>query len=162
MACTFAHDEIAIREHPGQSGVMVSNGLERSAHIVEKPLDLFLPGATPHLGKYTCASGANNSRIGSPLEVTPPLSRLFKYSSATCLRSSPVIRDSHPGRRTEILETRSIERTSRSGYLSNRFRAREVPARNSASLGRSVERWTGIRPVPRIHLRLSAGCRNWP
>ena len=25
-----------------------------------------------------------------------------------------------------------------------------------------VERWTGIRPAPRIHLRISAGCRNWP
>jgi hypothetical protein len=50
-----------------------------------------LPLAKPHLGKYTCASSANRSRIEPPLEVVPPLSNAFRYSIATDLRCSSVI-----------------------------------------------------------------------
>ncbi|HEY6511938.1 MAG TPA: hypothetical protein VI032_08170 [Burkholderiaceae bacterium] len=49
------------------------------------------PVATPHFGKYTCASVANSSRIEPPLEVTPPLSNAFRYSIATDLRCSSVM-----------------------------------------------------------------------
>src|SRR6267142_391083 len=50
-----------------------------------------LPVARPHLGKQTCASSANSSRIDPPLDVTPPVSSAFRYSSATDLRCSSVM-----------------------------------------------------------------------
>src|SRR5688572_3919152 len=50
-----------------------------------------LPVASPHLGKNTCASSANRSRMLPPDEVTPLLSNAFRYSSATDLRCSSVI-----------------------------------------------------------------------
>src|SRR5436309_1656006 len=50
-----------------------------------------LPVARPHLGKNTCASSANKSRMLPPLDVLPPLSNAFRYSSATDLRCSSVI-----------------------------------------------------------------------
>src|SRR5918998_1284112 len=50
-----------------------------------------LPLARPHFGKYTCASSANRSRRLPPSEVTPPLSKALRYSSATDFRCSSVI-----------------------------------------------------------------------
>src|SRR6478609_4134681 len=50
-----------------------------------------LPLASPHLGKWTCASSAKRSRMLPPVDVTPPLSKAFRYSSATDLRCSSVI-----------------------------------------------------------------------
>src|SRR3954447_7776089 len=50
-----------------------------------------LPLARPHLGKYTCASSANRSRMLPPVDVTPALSNALRYSSATDLRCSSVI-----------------------------------------------------------------------
>src|SRR3954447_21879242 len=47
-----------------------------------------LPLARPHLGKWTCASSAKRSRMLPPVDVTPPLSKAFRYSRATDLRCS--------------------------------------------------------------------------
>src|SRR3954447_21681833 len=49
------------------------------------------PSARPHLAKLTCASSANRSRMLPPVDVTPPLSNAFRYSSATDLRCSSVM-----------------------------------------------------------------------
>src|SRR5689334_11295943 len=49
------------------------------------------PLAIPHLGKYTCESMANRSRMLPPVEVVPPLSNALRYSSATDLRCSSVM-----------------------------------------------------------------------
>src|SRR4029077_9495046 len=51
----------------------------------------FLPSARPHFGKYTCASSANRSMMLPPLDVTPPLSKALRYSSATDFRCSSVM-----------------------------------------------------------------------
>src|SRR5688572_19838966 len=51
----------------------------------------FLPLASPHFGKKTCASSANRSRMLPPDDVTPLLSKALRYSSATDLRCSSVI-----------------------------------------------------------------------
>ena len=45
----------------------------------------------PHFGNNTWASVANRLRIESPVDVTPPLSNAFRYSSATLLRCSSVM-----------------------------------------------------------------------
>src|SRR3989442_15365653 len=50
-----------------------------------------LPLASPHLGKQTWASSANRSRMLPPVDVVPPLSKAFRYSSATDLRCSSVM-----------------------------------------------------------------------
>src|SRR3954451_14987156 len=49
------------------------------------------PLAIPHFGNATWASVANSSRMLSPVDVTPPLSNAFRYSSATDLRCSSVM-----------------------------------------------------------------------
>src|SRR4249920_2087455 len=51
----------------------------------------FFPVARPHFGKNTCASSAKSSRMLAPLEVTPLLSKAFRYSRATDLRCSSVM-----------------------------------------------------------------------
>ena len=51
----------------------------------------FLPVASPHFGKNTCASSANRSMMLPPLDVTPLLSNALRYSSATDFRCSSVI-----------------------------------------------------------------------
>src|SRR5947208_13705046 len=50
-----------------------------------------LPSASPHFGQDTWASSANRSRMLPPVEVVPPASNAFRYSSATDLRCSSVI-----------------------------------------------------------------------
>src|SRR4026209_2948966 len=50
-----------------------------------------LPLARPHLGKWTWASSAKMSRMLPPVDVTPPLSKAFRYSSATDFRCSSVM-----------------------------------------------------------------------
>ena len=47
------------------------NRLQRRADVAEQLADLVATGGHAPLGKYTCASVANSSRIEPPLDVTP-------------------------------------------------------------------------------------------